>query len=107
MYLDEVACVKAITLNLEYEAADWVMYLHDKGTPELGNVDAFLEELRARFGDPVRARQAEFRIRAKRQGRRYLVHTLFNFTFFILIHSPICLWTYIKFYWFLLCCENE
>lgn len=45
-YLDEMACVNAINASMEGEAADWVVLLHDEAAPELGNVDAFMEELR-------------------------------------------------------------
>lgn len=44
MYPDEVDRVNTITLNLEDKVADWVLYLHNERAPELGNVDAFLEE---------------------------------------------------------------
>lgn len=50
-YLDKVTMVNAIVVNLEGEAADWVTDFHDEGAPELGNIDSFLAELRARFED--------------------------------------------------------
>lgn len=50
MYADDEACMDAIMTNVEGEATEWVIALHDKGTPKLGDHDAFLGELRARFG---------------------------------------------------------
>lgn len=51
---DEGAIANAITMNLEKEA-EWVVALHNEGDLELGDVDAFLEGLQARFGDPTQA----------------------------------------------------
>ncbi|KAG8134770.1 hypothetical protein E2320_007855 [Naja naja] len=52
-YPDKVACINDITLNLEGEATEWVVFLHNEGTPVLGNVDAFMEELQTRVRDPA------------------------------------------------------
>lgn len=49
-YPDKVTMVNTVTANLEGEAAEWVTGLHD-GAPELGNIDDFLVEFRARFED--------------------------------------------------------
>ncbi|KAK9403785.1 Cbp53E: Calbindin-32 [Crotalus adamanteus] len=55
MFPDEGACVNTIAANLEGEVAEWMTVLHNKGAPELGNISTFIEELRARFGDPTQA----------------------------------------------------
>lgn len=70
MYADNMACVDAIVANLEGEAAEWVMGLHDEGAPELGDPNAFLGELRVCFGDNMQAWNAEFEIHTIRQGSR-------------------------------------
>lgn len=46
--------------------AEWVTQLHDD-SPELGNIDTFLKELRARFEDESQAQQAEAEIHKIRQ----------------------------------------
>lgn len=67
-FLDEGAIVNFITTNLEEKPAKWVVAFHDEAVPELENVDAFLEELQVRFGDPTQACWAESRIHSIRQG---------------------------------------
>lgn len=64
------ASMDAIVTNLEGEAAEWVMGLHDKEAPKLGDCDAFLGELRNCFGDNTQVKLAEFEICAIRQGSR-------------------------------------
>lgn len=59
MFPDEGACVNTITANLEGEVAEWMVVLHNKGAPELGNISTFVEGLGARFGDPTQARWVE------------------------------------------------
>lgn len=39
--------------HLEGKAAEWVTALHDKGAPELVDLDMFLGELRAQLGDTM------------------------------------------------------
>lgn len=46
-YADDEAWVDMIVANLEGEAAELVMILHDEGVPELGDPDTFLGKLRA------------------------------------------------------------
>lgn len=46
------------------------MLLHNEGAPELGNINAFLEGLRARLWDPTQARWAESKIYSIKQGNR-------------------------------------
>lgn len=53
MYANDKAHVDAIMVNLEGEAAERVMVLHDEGAPELGEPDAFLGELRVQFGNTM------------------------------------------------------
>lgn len=50
-YPSDWVMVRAVTVNLEGEAAEWVTQLHDKDAPELGNINAFFQELRSRFKD--------------------------------------------------------
>lgn len=70
MYTDDVACMNTIVANLKEAEAEWVMVLHDKGVPKLGDLDAFLGELRDHFGDNTQIRRAESKIHAIRQGSR-------------------------------------
>ncbi|ETE72977.1 hypothetical protein L345_01188, partial [Ophiophagus hannah] len=57
-------------MNLEGEAAEWLTQLHDEDTPELGNINTFLQELRARFEDDSQALQATVEIHElKKKGR--------------------------------------
>lgn len=51
MYADNEACVATIMANLEGEATEWVVSLHNEGAPKLEDLDVFLGELRAQFGD--------------------------------------------------------
>lgn len=69
---DEVACMNAVMANLEGDTTEWMVALHDKGTLELGNVDAFLEELWARFRDPTQTHQVEYDICFIRQRNQSL-----------------------------------
>lgn len=57
----------AVAANLEGEAAEWVTSLHDEDALELGNINVFLEELRARFEDESQAQQAEVSIHNLKQ----------------------------------------
>lgn len=61
-YPDERVMVNVVAANLEGEAAEWMTSLHDEDAPELGNVDLFLEELRAKFENESQALQAEVEI---------------------------------------------
>lgn len=70
MYADDVACMDIIVANLKEEEAEWVMALHDKEVPKLGDLDAFLGELRDHFGDSTQVQRAEPEIHAIRQGSR-------------------------------------
>lgn len=54
--------VNTISANLEGEATVWVMRLHNKDMPELGNINSFPEELRVRFKDESQALQTEAEI---------------------------------------------
>lgn len=51
--------VNTIVTNLEGKAAEWAMDLHNKRPLELGNADALLAELRARFEDDTQVQRAE------------------------------------------------
>lgn len=48
--------------------AEWVTGLYDEETPELGNINDFLVEFRARFKDETQIQKAESEIWALRQG---------------------------------------
>lgn len=65
-----MVCINTITASLEGEVADWVMFLHEEGAPELGNIDNFMEELLALFGDPLQTHKAETEIQTIWQGAR-------------------------------------
>lgn len=68
-YPSDQAMVRAVTVNLEGEAAEWVTQLHDEDAPELGNIDTFLQELRVRFEDDSQALQSEAEIcKIKQRG---------------------------------------
>lgn len=60
----------AVVANLEGEPVEWVMGLHDEETPEFGDPNAFLGELRDCSGDNTQIQQAESEIQAIRQGIR-------------------------------------
>lgn len=61
-YPSDVAMMNAVIANLVGEAVEWVMKLHNKDAPELGNVEAFVGELRASFENESQALQAEVQI---------------------------------------------
>lgn len=42
-----------IVVNFEGEAVEWVVTLHNEKAPKLGDLDAFLRELRAWFDDSM------------------------------------------------------
>lgn len=46
MYPDNAAWVHAVTSNLEESASGWLVSLHDEGTPELTDLDIFMQALR-------------------------------------------------------------
>lgn len=50
-------CWPTTATNLEWEAKEWVIRLHDEDALELGNIDAFLQELRPRLKDESQAIQ--------------------------------------------------
>lgn len=50
---DDEARVSYITLALEGEATNWVVYLHDAITEELHDFDYFMIALRQPFKDPL------------------------------------------------------
>lgn len=62
-YPMEVVVMNMVATNLEGEATVWVTRLHDQDVLELGNIDSFLEELRARFKNKSQALQARQRSR--------------------------------------------
>lgn len=62
IYPNDPAIVHVVTSNLEGEASQWVIQLHNEDAPELGNIDAFLQELRIRFKDDSQNLQAEVEI---------------------------------------------
>ncbi|ETE70850.1 hypothetical protein L345_03337, partial [Ophiophagus hannah] len=53
--------------------------LHNKGASWLGNPDAFLDELQARFGDNTQIRQAESEICTIKQGNRLVTEYIHEF----------------------------
>ncbi|ETE58399.1 hypothetical protein L345_15879, partial [Ophiophagus hannah] len=65
--------------NLEGKVVEWVMGLHNKGDPELGDPNPFLWEFRVQFGDLMQVRQAESRICAIRQGNRPMAEYIRKF----------------------------
>lgn len=61
-YTSNQAMVRMVTANLEGEAAEWVTQLYDEGAPELGNINTFLQELRARFEDDSQTLKSKIEI---------------------------------------------
>lgn len=59
--------IQAITENFEGEAVEWMNQLHNKDAPELGNIDAFQQDLRARFKGESQAQEVEAEIREIKQ----------------------------------------
>lgn len=45
MHPDNADQVHVITDNLEETASEWLVLLHDKNTPELDNLDTFIQAL--------------------------------------------------------------
>ncbi|KAK9403780.1 hypothetical protein NXF25_008607 [Crotalus adamanteus] len=78
-FLDEVAYVNAVTANLEGDATEWMVMLHDEGTLELGNIDTFLEGLWARFWDLTQACWVESNICSIRQGNQSVAEYIKEF----------------------------
>lgn len=72
MYPDEHAQVNAVTSNLDGDAAGWLVSLHDEGTPELQDLDAFMQMLQNIFEDPTMAWCAETCICSQWQGKQLL-----------------------------------
>lgn len=70
MYPDKEACVEIIVENLEGEIKQGVVNLHDKGAPKLGDLAAFLGELRAQFSNPTQPQRAEAEVQTARQVSR-------------------------------------
>lgn len=68
-YPSDRVMVRAVTVNLEGQAAEWVTQLHDKDAPELGNINTFLQELKSRFKDDYQTLQAEAKICKLKQRR--------------------------------------
>lgn len=54
--------MNVISVNLEGEAAEWLVSPYDEAALELYDVDAFMQELRNRFEDPAEARKANTRV---------------------------------------------
>lgn len=69
-YSEAAAMVNAVAANLEGEAAEWVTSLHNEDAPEMTNINAFLDEFRARFEDKSKAQKAEMEIPELKQGNR-------------------------------------
>ncbi|KAK9399600.1 Retrotransposon-derived protein PEG10 [Crotalus adamanteus] len=78
-YLDKGACVNTITAYLEGEVAEWMVALHDEEALELGNINAFLEGLWVRIGDPTQAHQMEAKIYSIRQGNQSMAEYIWEF----------------------------
>lgn len=68
IYTDNESHVDAIVANLEVEAVQWVMALHDKVAPALGDIEAFWGELRVQLGNIMQAQQAEANVRNIQNG---------------------------------------
>lgn len=66
-YPNNQEIITIFTENLEGEAAEWVTQLLAEATPELGNIDKFLQELRKRFEDMAHGQEAEAEIEAIKQ----------------------------------------
>lgn len=45
MYPDNMTGVHVITVNLEESTSEWLVSLHDENTPELDDLDAFMQAL--------------------------------------------------------------
>lgn len=66
-YANNQEIIQAITENLDGEAVERVTQLHNEDTPELGNIDDFLQKLRSRFEDEAQSQEAEAEIKAIKQ----------------------------------------
>lgn len=60
-YLTDQDMVRAVTACLDGEGAKWVTHLHDEHALELGNINTFLQELRARFEDESKLKKLRLR----------------------------------------------
>lgn len=69
MYSDNAAWVHAVTSNLEGSASGWLVSLRDEGTPELTDLDAFMQALREQLEDPKAASHKEVHIHILKQDK--------------------------------------
>lgn len=59
--------VQVVTENFDGEAVEWMNQLHNKDVPELGNIYAFLQEMRVRSKDESQVQEAEAEIKGIKQ----------------------------------------
>lgn len=62
--------MNVISVNLEGEAAEWLVSLYGEAAPERYGVDAFMQELWNRFEDPTKARKTDERVWMIKQVKR-------------------------------------